>query len=155
MEYVILDFEGSVAQVARNLELSAEAAINTGPVFSLIYEDMLRVEKAIFSSQGRRGGGSWKRLKPDTIKRKGHNVILVDQGNLKQSLTEPGAPYQILNMTKTTIEFGSELATAAIHQRGAPSRNIPPRPMISFTNRDIGRWSNLLVDHLTRSLRGD
>lgn len=155
MEYILIDFEGSIAKVEASLEASARAALNPQPAFRIIYEDLLRIEKAIFASQGRRGGGSWRRLKPDTIKRKGSSEILVDTGALKTSLTEPGAPYQILNMGNTEMEFGSELGTAAIHQSGAPSRNIPARPMIRFTQADHARWNDILLQHLTRSLRGD
>jgi phage gpG-like protein len=155
VEYHIIDFNDSIAHVAERLELSSRDALNVQPAFFRIVEDMFDIERKIFSSQGRRGGGAWKKLKPDTIRRKGHSLILQKTGTLEHSLTVPGAPYQILNVTDSEIEFGSDMEIAAIHSAGAPSRGIPSRPVVKFTLGDFERWNKMLLNHITRSLRNN
>lgn len=163
LEFHILDPTDSVDKVVAKLEDSAELAINTLFPMEEIVTDMFRVEETIFSSGGRRGGGSWKKLKDDTVKRKGSVDILRGTGNSKygdgpgdklfESLTVRGAEFQILDVSRTGIIFGTERPFAAVHQQGSSSRNIPRRPFIKFTPFDIGRWNKILLNHIVKPFK--
>lgn len=146
--FQIIDWEKSIVRQAERFEAGAAAGETTAPVFALIAEDMMRVEKAIFSSQGRRGGGSWKGLSDDTARRKDSNIILEDTGTLRRSVTELGAQYQILRISNLGVEFGTDRPWSFVHQFG--SRTTPKREFINFTARDQTRWADMLFNHLMR-----
>lgn len=147
--FIIRDF-GSAEKEAVRLEKGAHAVNDLLPVMTRIAEDMMRVEEAVFSSQGRRGGGSWKPLKPETVKRKGSSQILVDTGQLKASLTEPGANFQILNISGSTIEFGTSDPVAVFHDEG---RGQARRPLFKLVPGDENRWASMITEHLMRPHR--
>lgn len=148
MQQIIWDFS-DFEKLAEKLTAGASTAVDTFPAMFKITEDMLRIEGEIFGSQGRRGGGSWKALQPDTAKRKGDTKILMgtQDESLFKSLTIRGAQFQILNVDNTVIEFGTERPYAYVHQTGS-AWHIPRRPFLKFLPTDIDRWSNMLLDHL-------
>lgn len=150
MEFVVLDVNRSAERVAAKLNLGADRALNNEEPMWNIVEDLFKIEAAIFSSGGRRGGGSWAKLKPDTIKRKGSSEILkgTHDESLFRSLTEPGAEFQILDVNRTRIEFGTNRPFAYVHQHGSSRRNIPRRPFIRFAPYDYNRWNQILAAHL-------
>jgi hypothetical protein len=113
--------------------------------------DMMRVEAAQFSSQGRRGGGSWAQLKPDTVRKKGTSEILRTRGaspgyskfpedSLFKSLTEPEAEFQVLHVTKSSIIFGTTHPFAEKLNR--------ERPFMRFLATDRARWGRMIAEHL-------
>jgi hypothetical protein len=157
--------EADAFEVAGLLTAGAKQARTTDVVMAKITNDMLRVEKQIFYGQGRRGGGSWKPLKPDTVRKKGvgyQNILRTASAKpgyskigdvqsvdtLFRSMTERGAPYQILNVTNTTVEFGTERPYAGAHQHGSYLRFIPARPFLNFLQLDIDRWDAMIARHL-------
>lgn len=150
MEFIILDVNSSTERVAAKLNLGADAALDNEAPMLKIVEDLFKVEAAIFASQGRRGGGSWAKLKEDTIRRKGSTEILKGTHDelLFKSLTEPEAEFQILHVDRTGIEFGTDRPFAAVHQTGSSKRNIPRRPFMRFTQFDMNRWNAILGAHL-------
>lgn len=149
MYAIVKDF-GTSTNVALKLEKGAWVAENTQSAMDEIVLDMIRASLALFNSQGRRGGGSWKKLKPSTVARKGHEIILVETGALKKSLSEYDAPFQIHHVTNSTVEFGTEHPFAAIHQHGTRDGRLPARPIIKFTARDDVKWNNIITRHLMK-----
>lgn len=147
--FILKDFGDSIAKEVTRLELGAKAVDDMVLVMTRIAEDMLRIEAALFSSQGRRGGGSWKRLKPDTVRRKGHATILVETGHLKASLTEAGHGDNIMEVTNTTMEFGTIDPIAQVHEEGMGV--VPRRPVIKVSKTDEKRWDGWIIAHLMRS----
>jgi phage gpG-like protein len=147
--WVIRDFH-TVERVAEKLQAHGERANDMFGVMTKIALDMLEAERKLFESQGRRGGGSWKPLKPDTIRRKGHNRILVRSGMLKASLTELGAPFQVMDITNTTIRFGTDDPIGLVHEMGLGT--VPRRPIIKFGSFDNKRWNNWIIEHLMRGM---
>lgn len=148
MSFSIIQEFGSAEHVAHNLEQSGRRVNELLPIMEEIGADMIEATAKFWQSGGRRGGGSWKKLKPDTIKRKGNAQILVETGRLKASLTEPGAPYQILNASAYTVEFGTEEETGAWHHHGAG--NLPVRRILQFTQFDTRRWNKKIADFLMK-----
>lgn len=160
-----LNFElvdlGSVHKVAGEIKKLGNNARHNSEVLHLILLDMMKVEEAVFRSQGRRGGGSWKRLKDSTKEKKGMSKILYTAGanpnyssygddTLVKSLTEEDAPFQISDTSNNTVLFGTSRPWAAVHQSGSEKRSIPARPFLRFTNYDMARWSRMLEAHLLR-----
>lgn len=146
MEVMIIDWEGSVARTERKLKRSGLAAETFDKVFAEITLDIMRIEKQVFSSHGRRGGGSWKPLAESTVERKGHSIPLVATGELRNSVTEPGARNQILEIDNRGIIFGTTRPFAYVHQYG--SKHVPRRQFIKFTANDRKRWMDMLMAHL-------
>jgi len=145
--------------VSSILKTGAHRGRDTRIVMEKIVADMMRVEAITFKSQGRRGGGSWKKLKPNTIRKKGTHEILMTQGAksnytglepnaLFKSLTEPNAPFQILTITRDSIRFGTDRPYAGAQQYGSWLRFIPPRPFLRFLPTDTHRWRQMIIDHL-------
>lgn len=149
MEFLILEF--GAKELEDQLLMAGEAAVQTLPVMEEIQTDMFRVEEAIFSSGGRRGGGSWAQLKPDTIKKKNSSKILVDTGALKDSVTQPGAQFQILEITNLGIMFGTDRPWAVVQQTG--SSRVPARPFIRFLPNDVNRWTGMIARHIMKNFK--
>lgn len=147
MEFLIIQ-NGSIEKFINKANMSAERALATVGVFLKVAEDIFRIEESIFHSEGRRGGGSWKRLKEDTIKRKGSVEILRSSDSLYRSVTEPGAEYQILEVDNTGIIFGTDRPWAGVQQFGSTYKNRPARPFIKFTPYDTNRWNTWIIEHL-------
>jgi phage gpG-like protein len=157
----ILNDFGDVIKEAKRLKNGAISARTTRPVMDKIAADMFRVEKAVFSSSGRRGGGSWAKLKDTTVKRKGTSTILRTSGAnpgyssigddaLYNSLTEPGSRYNVLRIGRDSVEFGTDRPDAGVHQYGSRKRNIPKRPFLRFLPSDTNRWTNWITEHLMK-----
>lgn len=158
MELYIID-DGSALRVSNRLNRYAHRAQDTYSVMQAIAKDMLLIEGIVFSSGGRRGGGSWARLKPDTVRKKG-SVEILRTGSAREGYSDPGhdalfesltvedAPGQVMNITNRGIEFGTEVKAAGIMQSGNAQRNIPARPMLRFLESDIARWDAMIIEHL-------
>lgn len=148
--FILHEVDGSIAKEAKRLENAGEGVNELLPVLVRISEDMMRIEKIVFDSQGRRGGGQWKPLKPETIKRKGSNRILHRTGALEASLTEPGATNQILKFGPRSVEFGTSDPIAVYHDQGAYAAGVPRRPLIKLVPGDVKRWNKMISDYLIR-----
>jgi len=157
--------EEGAFHVSGLLDFGATKGRDTAVVMERIVADMMRVERQTFYAQGRRGGGSWKPLLPDTVRKKGvgyQNILRTDLANpgyskiggaqsvdtLFKSLTQPGARYQILDVTNSTILFGTERPYAGAHQHGSWMRFIPARPFMTFLPTDEERWTRMMSEHL-------
>lgn len=142
-------------QVEADLIRSAEKAEDTLNIMYAIFVNMLEAERRLFESQGRRGGGSWKSLKPETVAKKGSTQILITEGakpyysqiegalsrnTLFRSLTEPNAPYQVQEITNETVVLGTTRPAAAMINA--------ERPFIRFLPGDVERWSLWLAEHV-------
>jgi hypothetical protein len=107
------------------------------------------IEKTVFNSQGRRGGGSWKQDSPDWLARKIRNgqdprinhMTLA----LRRSVTEPGAPGQVLEVSPASLVVGSSLPQAAPSQRN--------RPFIKFTVADRTAMRGVIREYLMAAWR--
>jgi len=146
--FKITDF-GTPEVLMGHLRKSSFNTINMMDVMSRIVLDMMKIEKTIFSSSGRRGGGSWKRLKPETIARKGGDTRILRHTNvLEESLTEPGAPFQILEMYSSGFEFGTSRPWSFVHQYGSSKMHVPRRQFIKFLPTDYRKWTRWVSEHV-------
>ena len=147
---IIMKQTGEV-RVAESLEKAGYRATHLYPVLRLIAKDMMRVEGELFVSQGRRGGGSWKRLRPSTVRQKGNTTILYDTGDLFRSLTRFRAQFQVLNFdTQNGVELGTDRPWAYVHQYGddRTPQHVPKREFLRVRDRDVEKWSAWLMEYL-------
>jgi len=115
-----------------------------------VIPDVERIEYQMFKSQGRRGGGSWRFLQPETIAakvRKGESpMINIATGALLTSVSEGSGfdkpEYAIREVTPAMLRFGSSAPGAAESQR--------ERPFLRFTHFDRARWARWFVQYIVR-----
>lgn len=100
------------------------------------------------------GGEAWAPNKPATIKRKGHNAILRDKGQLGVSLTDSGHPDAIVEIANEPAGCGFTRGTSVPHS--APNqtgtKHTPARPHVGLTEdacdelAELG--ADLAIEHL-------
>jgi hypothetical protein len=164
--YEFFGFEDAF-RVADKFQFTAGKAepLALRPAMYEIAGEMMLAEGVMFRSQGRRFGGSWKHLKPDTVRQKGNTRILFSKGSnptygslgnqntLYRSLTYPNAPYQILHVLGYDMEFGTERPYAHVHQHGG-GNYVPARPFLRFGIGDRRKWNRIIRRHIRYGEQG-
>jgi phage gpG-like protein len=102
--------------------------------------------KGAFNDGGhhRRGGERWALLSPETVERKRSNRPLVLTGELKNSVR--------FTLRENTIEIFTDNPVARFHQFG--TRNIPNRPIMTATERDISNFMRQIKVRVERAING-
>lgn len=137
--------------------MRAVAAAVAAPMHGLeeVATDMMRVIRATFTGQGRRGGGSWHALDKATIRnkaRKGQDPrILIATSALMNSYTRRGDSHQQLSVTPSGITLDSTLTYGEVHQLG---EGVPKREFIKFYPNDKARWKRMIEADLHAAYRG-
>jgi phage gpG-like protein len=152
MKFEVLVFGDKL--VSTKFERMNHDVLNAKPAFNEVARYMMEATDTTFQSQGRRGGGSWKRLSPGWSKyklRHAQNPLILHQfhprsGSLRRSVTRPRAKGQILEITDTKMRLGSSLPYAARHQYGYG--HTPARPYLKFTKNDAVKIRGMIRDHL-------
>jgi len=138
--------------VSTKLKRSAQAAGNIQPALNQVAGYLMQKTAAQFDSQGRRGGGSWRKLSPKWLKFKAaHGFdtrILRMEGTLQRSVTRRKSKGQILVITPNSITFGTKLPHAAVHQFGYPPGRMPKRQFLVATPGDRDAMRNILRGHI-------
>src|SRR5688572_260558 len=120
-------------------------------------DEMLRIIRINFRSQGRRSGGSWKRITPRWAKQKRREGldprILFASGRLEQSFHRDG-PNQKIVYSKRGFTIRSTVPYAAVHQYGFPGKNIRARPFVKFSQHDKRMFAKLLQEYLLQEFSG-
>lgn len=125
-------------------ERMGAAALNARPALEDVATLMMGIERAVFESEGRRGGGSWRQDSKEWLARKqrlgldpriGHATLA-----LRRAMTVRGDENQILEVTDNTIVLGTDLPYARTQQRN--------RPFIKFTLADKQDMRVIMRDYL-------
>jgi phage gpG-like protein len=132
--------------------------VNAKPGFKDVGDYLMQITDTQFNSQGRRGGGSWKRLDPKWLKfkaKKGWDLRILHQmhpksGSLRRSVTVRRATGQVLEIEKDSLNFGSSIPYAARHQFGVQGKT-PARPFIRILKTDETKIRNTLRDHIMQA----
>lgn len=138
---------------AREAELRftrmGEAAVNAQPGMLMVAEEIRQIIATTFRSQGRRGGGSWKRDSREWLARKvtletygGDPRIGFFTGELYKSYTQPDARGNILDIGPGHVNVGSDLPWAEAFNEDRPIR---------LTATDRTRLTKILRDYLIAS----
>jgi phage gpG-like protein len=153
MKFEVLVF--GEKKIATQFTRMGDDIINASPAFEDVADYLMKTTETTFNSEGRRGGGSWKALTAKWFTRKLRKGwdprILHKFGDLRESVTRRGATGQILEITDTSLLFGSKLDYAARHQFG--HRQTPERPFVKVTTVDSVKIRDMIRDHLMRAWR--
>jgi hypothetical protein len=131
-------------QVSTRFTRMGAATIDARPAMRTIGEMLFEITQTTFESQGRRGGGSWRRDSPAWLARKIRGGLDPRIGYathaLVKSVTEPDAPGQVFELRRNSLRFGSSLPYAKTQQRN--------RPFIKLTVNDRARMRLIIREHL-------
>jgi phage gpG-like protein len=133
-------------QLNRELLRFSDRVVHARPLFELMGDELLRIEREQFYTEGKYASGGWAPLAEATISAKGDSSILFDTGDLMQSLTERGGD-NILIAEDTWFLFGTSDPKAAFHQRGTGeleghdqaaegAKGMPRRRPLELTEHD-------------------
>jgi len=133
-------------RVQRKLFRSQLMVGDMRPALEEVADDLMWVIGSNFSSQGRRGGGSWQKLSDERIRQKTkkgtlQRGILVDTGALHDSMTQRGDQDQILKITRNSLSLGSKLPYADVHDEG--KGRMPKRQFTKIMTGDRLRWVHI------------
>lgn len=149
--------KGITTAVRKIRTIGANAENSHAMLIELAY-DLGLIEYETFRSQGRRGGGSWKKLKPDTVYQKlsrGLDVrILHATHELRDSLVQRKHPQHVEKITGTQLRFGTDVRYAGVHQKGAPRAKVPARPFFKLTPGDKKRHAKIVTGQLIKDWDG-
>lgn len=123
------------------LGLSARA-IEPRPVLTLIAEQLRGIERELFETEGK---GTWAPLASSTVARKGNDKILVDQGDLMDSLTESGGDNFAI-IQRNELIFGTSDPKAGFHRTG--TSRMPARDPLQVDGVDLKRFSKAFQMYL-------
>lgn len=156
--------ETAAARFQRLLNEREQRVRNLDPVHEAIVADFHDLEDAVFHTQGRLLTGSgWKSLSPKwlaTKRRLGLSQRILEMapggkmGRLRRSLVVPGAPWQVLRMRDDSVEVGTSLGIAKVHQTGGVVAlghrqvRVPRRRFVSLRRVDKARWLSMYEQHL-------
>jgi phage gpG-like protein len=136
-------------RISTRFERTGLAAIHAEPAMESLAELMFRIFSATFDSQGRRGGGSWRRDTAEWMSRKLRLGLdpNINQASLalRNAFTIRDAPHQELHITPTTVNLSTDLPYAAVTQRN--------RPFVKFTTGDRLRARAIVRDYLIAAWR--
>lgn len=136
---------------ARNVELAlgklAAAAGNVRPALVEIGDHMIDWHQQRWDRQVDPDGRRWEALSPRYQRRKKKHkdrILLLDE-ILRDTLH-----YQA---DADSLQFGTSREYGATHQFGDPRRNIPARPFLGISEEDEREITEILAEHLNRTLR--
>jgi phage gpG-like protein len=136
--------------VARNLQRFGKSAEHAEPALELVADEIRQIEVAVFSGQGRRGGGSWKFLSREWAARKARlgldPRIMFATERLFRSMTRQGHPDQRVRISGTVLNFESRRPGAVAHQKGIA--HMPRRQFIKFTEEDKRYMAKIIQRYL-------
>lgn len=146
--------DATAALKANNIRLQRLA--NMRPVWDYIADDFAKKQKTVFSKGGAVSGFSaWAPLKPNTIERKNNsnfkrnaNRILVRSGQLRSSLTNRSHPNFVFRATSKSMQIGTNVRYASVHDKGSFSSGIPRRSLIRIPDDVLRKWNSRILRHL-------
>jgi hypothetical protein len=157
-EIFVTDY-GTPKIVADRLLESGARVDTLETVWEVIKLDLLKITETQISSGGRRGGGSYRKLQDETIRKKGNARILytagsrevydrIDSDALVRSVTVDRAPFQIWVSTKDSFEFGTDRPWAFVHQYGSDYKNRPARPFLRLLPTDATKYRDMIATYI-------
>lgn len=93
---------------------------------------------------------SWSPLKESTVKKKGHDRILVEHGALMASLVSVGGPGNIHGAMPRGMLFGTDVEYAIFHQNG--TGKMSARPPVGLSEETLDKLTNRIADSTVEKL---
>lgn len=140
-------------ETSERLTAMGARATDTESAMIEIGRQLQQIAGISMTAQGRRGGGSWQHLKPETIRRKAKRGLdprtEFATHDLYNSLTRLAAGSR-LQIRNDSLTFGSDLAYARAQHFGLRSKNLPARPLITIVEGDRKLMAKTILDHIVR-----
>ena len=166
MSIIVVEIDGAVS-LEKNL-LRAAGKLTNSNILTWFYsfaDPYMRTSfRKSFETKTSPDGKAWEPLKDSTILRKGRSDILRKTGGLMRSVTQKRGEAKItrsIGEGEIEMTWGDNIKLPlkggfdkyAIHQLGAPRKNIPARPMIGFRKGDSAYLGRSLGAWITNQLR--
>jgi hypothetical protein len=126
-----------------------------------LLDEILRMtdfHRAMFRGRKDPTGTKWAKLRPATVRRKGHSRILEDTGRLKRSLTDlhshtTGDAIRDLEQTQNgvTLRFGAFVEYGPYHDVPGPYGR-PARRHVGINEDHLDGMVKRLADHVVKEL---
>jgi phage virion morphogenesis protein len=134
-------------RVQQALERVARIGGDARPLFTEIGSALEASTRARFDRGVGPDGVPWVPLTAKTLKRKRGSKILVERGDLLNSIAfEAGSDF--VQIVAGPTEY------AATHQFGRPAANIPARPFLGLSDEDVREIDEATGDYVARMFRG-
>lgn len=121
--------------------------LNTAPLMQQIGMMLSNSTVERFHTGKAPEGQGWRALKPATIKRKQHDKVLVDKGDLLDSIT-----FSAGRVSARIYSNDSNQGKVLAHQFGNPARNLPARAIFGLSQGDREDVENLAVIWMEEAL---
>jgi len=108
----------------------------------------------LFNSETSPSGEAWAPLAESTIRRKGHDAILLDKGPLLDSLQgQTGDSFRdiIREQFFHGLSFGTSTPSSAFHQQGG--KHLPKREHVGFAERTVDEITEDSADAMVEMLK--
>ena len=102
-----------------------------------------------FARSATADGQSW----PPRKSKRGKNPLLILTGALIRSVGGQ-APGHVERVGDLSLELGTNLPYAGVHEFGYPGRNIPARPYLDVPEQDMSECHEILAEALARTVLG-
>ena len=139
-----------ITQAKQRFNRMGAAAVDMTPVWAEMLEYFFWIEDEVFTSQGRRGGGSWAEDSEDWLARKAREAldprINFATWALYDAMTELGAEGQVVEMGPDKLVFGTDLPQAG------PSQKY--RAFVKTTEQDRFVMANMIKEHFLHAWEG-
>lgn len=139
---ISFEFYGDT-QLERTLEDIAERAEDMRPVWDVLADRFVELEKRQFASQGAYASGGWQPLSERYGRWKATNypgqTILRREDELYDSLTQ--RPLGLEVMEASFMVIGSDVEHGRYHQRGD---GVPRRRPVEFRENERVEWARLI-----------
>lgn len=148
---LIIDIKGD-KQVDRKLMRISMKAGDVRPAFRVILDDIRKITKKQFGTEGKHRSGGWEPLKDSTIARKQaaqlDTRIMRATYKLMDSLITRMHPEGVQEIKPQEMVFGTKVDYAVHHQHGAPRANLPQRRLVEFNEPDKRRFMKTLQRYI-------
>lgn len=125
------------------------AGVNMSPVSKTAMEDLEQLHQTAFQQGVAADGTLWPELAESTKRAKGHGVILIEEGDLEASLTEPNHVDALREIVGEpgyqSFRYGTTDEKAPFHQAG--TANMPARPPVTVPDKFPDQLAEMAADH--------
>lgn len=142
MSEINIQLDGLVAR--RGLQQTLSKLQNLRPAFASMGEYMMRRTDDNFRGEHDPDGAAWAPLSGAYLKRKKGTKILTESGRLRSSITYHASNKEVI--------LGTNVKYARSHFFGYPKRNLPARPFLGASERDLDNLAEILMDYLKQDL---
>lgn len=97
-------------------------------------------------------GNPWAPLSPFTIRKKGHDTILVDTKSMANSIVSEGHPEHVQTISARELAWGSRDEKLPRHMSG--TSRMPARPAVGVTPKTADRIAEIVADATVEILKG-